>query len=76
MMTFWEWVTLLGFITGIVGVWMTGHGYFNNKSIKQIAADNKNLLEKMNKTIEYLGNLIVADGEKTREILREIRAKL
>ncbi len=102
MMSFWEWLTIIGVVVGSIGTWLTVYGFFNNRAIKALIASNDTKLEQSHKgtmdsleqsrkatlesiernhkatldALQYIGNLIVVDGEKTREILREIKSRV
>ncbi len=77
-MNLWEALALVGTAATILGVFLTIYGVVNNKTLKQetkltretIAEETKLTREMIKETTEYLGkylgDLIVADGNRTR----------
>ncbi|MEW6096092.1 MAG: hypothetical protein AB1567_06165 [bacterium] len=81
-MNFWEALVLVGTAATILGVFLAIYGVVNNKTLKHetkltretlaktMAEESRLTREMIKETIEYLakylGDLIVAEGERTR----------
>lgn len=82
MVTFWESMTLVGTAATILGVFLTVYATINNKTLKKeskltresIAEESKLTREMIKETIDYLGkylgDLIVAEGNRTRAVIK------
>lgn len=77
MEVFGYFIGFFSFIITILAGVLTYLAWSNAKWIKAAHAETMELIKKMDETIEKLGEkisqLIVADGEKTRELVREFK---
>lgn len=88
MMTFVEWITFGGTMATILGVFVGMYAMINNRVIRSEMAATRLLLDKMEQGLEKMAQgqekmaqaqekiaeLIVADGERTRELFRGLRS--
>lgn len=82
-MHFLEMLALVGTAATILGVFLTGYAIINNKTLKRESGLTRETTEKLMKeesrltremikeVTEYLGNLIVVEGNKTRSAMPE-----
>jgi len=80
-MSLWEAMALVGTMATILGVFITIYGIINNRTLKAEAQGIREILLRMEQgqsearremaeAIERLGQLIVVEGERTREAVR------
>jgi hypothetical protein len=81
MMSFWEILTISGLVATIMGAFLTLYALINNKTLKEesrltremldrIERGQENLQRGMTEAIKYLADLIVREGERTREAIK------
>ena len=81
-MTFWEAMALVGTMTTILGVFLTVYALINNRTLKAesrltretlretIIEESRLTREMIAKMSEEIAHLIVAEGEKTRQMIK------
>ncbi len=60
---FGHWLALVGVMTAILGVFLTIYAVINNKTLKEVSRLTREEIGK-------IAELILSDGEKTREVLK------
>lgn len=77
-MTFWQVLTVTGVCATILGVFLTIYALINNRTLKEesrltretIKETIKETHEATLKVLKYIADLIVSEGEKTRQAIK------
>ena len=83
-MGFWELLALVSAMATILGVFLTLYAFINNRTLKEEARLTRELINRMEenmnkgtqeskKLLEKITELIVADGQKTRQAISGLK---